>query len=138
MCNQSLDEATNPDEPLSGLQILLVEDEVDMAVLLQFVLEMAGAEVAWVSTSVDALGYLVSFCPHVLISNVRLPDHDGDWLIQEVRRIEQDDVHHIPAIAVTSCIREVSARKMLDAGFERFLDKQTDTDELISTIIDVI
>lgn len=138
MYEQPLNRATYSDKPLSGLQILLVEDEEDMAFLLLFVLETAGAEVVWVSKSIEALGCLVSFHPHVLISNVRLPDYDGDWLIREVRQMEHGDVRHVPAIALTSCTREVADWKILDAGFERFLDKQTDSDELISIILGLV
>lgn len=128
----------NPDQPLAGIQVLLVEDEFDIANLLLFILSEAGAEAVWVMQSNDALACLHHFHPDILLSNVRLPDRDGDWLIQEIRQAELERIAHLPAIAITSYTREVSADKVLEAGFNRFMPKHFDPEEIISTILDLI
>ncbi|WP_088889915.1 response regulator [Leptolyngbya ohadii] len=125
-------------QPLASVRVLLVEDEFDVANLLLFILNEAGAEIMWVTQSADAIACLQEFCPDILLCNVRLPDRDGDWLIGEIRRAESGTTQHLPAIAITSYTREVAAEKMLQAGFERFLPKDFDTAQLISTILDLV
>ena len=138
--NQEKDQALSVSQeyPLAGIQILLVEDEFDIAHLLLFILADAGADVAWAMQSTEALAFLSDFRPHVLLSNIRLPDHNGDWLIQQVRRREAGQTRHLPAIAITSYTREFTPEKMLDAGFERFLSKVYDVEELVSTILELV
>ncbi|WP_088889535.1 response regulator [Leptolyngbya ohadii] len=125
-------------EPLRGVRVLLVEDELDVATLLLFILTEAGAEVAWVAQSADALICLQDVHPHILISNVKLPDYDGDWLIQAIRATELDNHHHLPAIAITSHTRDIAEQRMLDAGFERFLPKTFEPDQLIAAILELL
>lgn len=117
---------------------MLVEDEFDIADLLLFILNEAGAEAIWVMQSRDALASLPQVHPDILLSNVRLPDRDGDWLIQEIRQGEVERRQRLPAIALTSYTREVAADRMIEAGFDRFLPKRFDREELISTILDLI
>lgn len=141
--HQSQTDATDPrpaehEQPLAGLHVLLVEDELDIAALLLFILQEAGAEAIWVMQSQDALACLHHFQPDILLSNIKLPDHDGDWLIQEIRRAELERIAHLPAIALTSYTRDVAANKMLAAGFDRFLPKHFDSEVMIATILDLL
>ncbi|HEY9826757.1 MAG TPA: response regulator [Stenomitos sp.] len=126
------------EQPLAGVQVLLVEDELDVADLLLFILDDAGAESVWVMHSNEALACLSHFHPDILLSNVRLPDHDGDWLIQKIRQSEINREAHLPAIALTSYTREVVVDKVLTAGFDRFIHKHFDPTEIISTILDLL
>jgi CheY-like chemotaxis protein len=125
-------------QPLSGVRVLLVEDEFDIANLLLFILVEAGAEVVWMMQAIEAFACLHHLHPHVLLSNVRLPDRNGDWLIQEIRQAESETIEHLPAIAITSFTRDVAAEGMLEAGFDRFLTKDFDVERLISTILDLV
>lgn len=127
-----------PAHPLTGVRGLLVEDELDVANLLLFILNEAGAEIMWVTQLADAIACLRQFHPDVLLCNVRLPDRDGDWLIGEIRRAESGTTRHLPAIAITSYTREVAANRMLQAGFERFLSKDFDAAQLVSTILELV
>ncbi len=129
---------TSSAQPLAGLRVLLVEDEFDVASLLLFILAEAGAEVVWVAQSSDALACLPTVHPDILLSNIRLPDQDGDWLIQAIREAESETHHHLPAVAITSYTREVTEQKVLEAGFERFLSKTFDPDQLIATILELV
>lgn len=117
---------------LEGIQALLVEDEADIAELFTFVLQQEGAEVVHVVLAAQALSVLKHQQPNILICNIRLPDHDGDWLMQKIRRGRLNQA--IPAIAVTSYTREVAADHMLNAGFQGFLTKPIDPDQLITVV----
>src|SRR3712207_6758280 len=87
---------------LEGIHILLVEDEPDIADLLLFVLQTAGATVRRCSSAETALALLESFRPDLLISDIQLLSHDGNWLIQQIRNHSCPELHHLPALGVTS------------------------------------
>lgn len=120
---------------LMHLRVLVVEDELDIAELLVFVLEESGAVVKLATTAQEALSLLKDYQPDILVSNIRLPDQDGDWLIRQVHA--QSLQQKLPAIAVSSYNREISRRHMLQAGFHQFLHKPLDPDELIAEVLNL-
>lgn len=87
---------------LSGIRVLLVEDEPDIADLLIFVLETAGAEVLSFEYAKLALESCESLYPDILLCNIRLPIEDGYWLIQQIRIHSCMALRQLPAIALTS------------------------------------
>lgn len=123
---------------LIGIQILLVEDEPDIADLLTFVLEADGAEVIALSDAEAALALVESLHPDILLCNVKLPDHDGNWLIEQIRVHSCSSLRQLPAIAITSYTREVSSHKALNAGFNRFLVKLDSPDEIVDEIVHLL
>lgn len=122
---------------LAGLTVLLVEDEPDIAELFTFILEEYGAEVVLVNSALEALGELGQRLPDILVSNVRLPEEDGRWLIEQVRDLE-GAWNELPAIAVTSYTREVDAEGALQSGFQHFMSKPLDPDELVQEILKLV
>ncbi|RCJ33572.1 histidine kinase [Nostoc minutum NIES-26] len=123
---------------LVGIRILLVEDEPDIAELLIYILETAGAEVMAFIDAEAALTLVESFHPDVLLSNVKLPYHDGNWLIKQIRVHSSSFLRQLPAIAITSYTREVSSHKALKAGFDRFLVKLESPEEIVSEILHLL
>jgi DNA-binding response OmpR family regulator len=72
---------------LEGVKVVLVEDEVDIANLLLFILEEAGAEVTLFTEAESVSALLNTLKPDVLLSDVNLPGHNGDWLIRQIALI---------------------------------------------------
>ncbi|MBD2243887.1 response regulator [Nostoc sp. FACHB-888] len=122
-------------QPLVGILILLVEDEPDIADLLIFILEAAGAEVMALTDAEAAFALVESLHPDILLCNVKLPDHDGNWLIEQIRVHSCPSLRQLPAIAITSYTREVSIYKALHAGFNRFLVKLESPEKIIDEIV---
>ncbi|MBV8884814.1 MAG: response regulator [Chroococcidiopsidaceae cyanobacterium CP_BM_RX_35] len=120
---------------LNHLQVLVVEDEPDIATLLTFVLEAAGAEVIEASLASEALAILARQQPDILLCNLRLPDADGCLLLKKVRRRAALQGREIPAIAITSYTREVNSTLMRQAGFQHYLPKPLDPEELVAAIV---
>lgn len=118
-----------PNFALSGLRVLLVEDEFDLASLVVFVLQQLGADVRLVFTADEALQLIHRCQPDLLICNVQLPTHDGIWLIRQVRF---SGIHsqRLPAIALSSSTRDVYYDTLLASGFQRFLVKPITPDKL--------
>lgn len=121
---------------LAGIQVLLVEDEQEIAALFTFVLREAGADIIPAFEASQALAMLKYEQPDVLVSNLKLPDQDGVWLIRHIRSHWSSE--QLPAIAVTSYLREFAEETALSNGFQKFLPKPIDPDELISSIVQLI
>ena len=136
--HQSRSTEARQQNSLEGIHILLVEDEPDIADLLLFVLQTAGATVRRCSSAETALPLLESFRPNLLISNIKLLSHDGNWLIQQVRNHSCPELRHLPALGVTSYHREVSADRALASGFDCFLSKLDSPHKLVEVISSLV
>ncbi|MEG4272168.1 MULTISPECIES: PAS domain S-box protein [unclassified Microcoleus] len=127
-------ERSTADEPLSGMRILVVDDEPDMRELISFLLEDAGAEVLSVAVPQEAIAALSNFQPDVLLSDIGMPGMDGYMLLRQVRSLEPERGGLIPAIALTAYAGEFDRQQALQAGFHRHLAKPIEPDQLIKTI----
>ncbi|MFN6502244.1 MAG: response regulator [Nostoc sp. DedQUE01] len=138
------DRTTNQETELNSLQkllrirILLVEDEPEIADLLTFILEAAGAEVIALTDAEAALALIETLNPDLLLCNMKLPNHDGNWLIEQIRVHSCPSLRHLPAIAITSYTREVSRHKALSAGFDQFMVKLESPDEIVHQIVHLL
>ncbi|MBW4564458.1 MAG: PAS domain-containing protein [Mojavia pulchra JT2-VF2] len=120
---------------LSGLRVLVVDDEADMRELAAFVLQQCKAEVKVAASAMEALTIFEQFNPNVLISDIGMPIIDGYMLMREVRRRSPQQGGQIPAIALTAYAGEVDQQKALSAGFQRHLAKPVQPKELIKAIV---
>ena len=68
--------------PLSGLEILVVDDDADMREFLPFMLEHYGATVTAVASAIEALTALSQSQPNLLISDIGMPEMDGYMLMR--------------------------------------------------------
>lgn len=119
---------------LDGLTILLVEDELEVAYLLIYLLENLGATVLRAFSATEALEILEQQQPELLICDLRLPDASGLWLIQQIRSRGISPTV-LPAIAITSYARDFDQQTALNAGFQRYLPKPIDPNELAREIL---
>jgi PAS domain S-box-containing protein len=118
---------------LSGVRVLIVDDDADARSLTRRVLTDYGADPA-VAEDVDAaLAALDQFAPHVLVSDLGMPAQDGFHLIREVRA-RGYSFQKLPAIALTAFARTEDRQKALRAGFQLHLVKPVDAGELSAAI----
>ena len=118
---------------LSGVRILLVEDEADARELIAILLQGSGATVEAVDTASSALQRLLIFIPDVLVSDIGLPRESGYDLIRQIRSLSSD-VNKIPAIALTAFATENDRKMSLSAGFQAHLAKPVEPSDLLQTI----
>jgi len=121
---------------LTGLQILVVDDEPDSRDFVAFVLEQAGAIVTRLSSGIEALQKVEQFAFDLIVSDIGMPEMDGYMLMQQIRPILQDS--QVPAIALTAYAGEVDQQQALQAGFQQHLSKPVQPEELVRTIATVL
>ena len=119
---------------LSGVRVLLVDDEPDTRELMASALELRGATVTTTTSARDALTKLDSGEFDVLLADIAMPDQDGYELIQTVRALPAVRAASIPAAAVTACASGDDRERALAAGFQIDLAKPVPPDALARTV----
>ncbi|VXD19667.1 PAS/PAC sensor hybrid histidine kinase [Planktothrix serta PCC 8927] len=111
---------------LSGLRVLVVEDEADTRELIRVTLQEYGATVMAVETALEALELIRKSPFEVLVSDLGMPEINGYELIQRVRTLAPEVGGQIPAIALTAYASAEDRQKALDLGFEQHISKPVD------------
>ena len=120
------------DIDLTGLRVLVVDDEPDTLDLLRRVLGDSHAQVVAAPSVEAALAALGAFNPHVLISDVSMPGRDGYELIRAVRSTTGPE--DLPAAALTAYSRPEDAARAREAGFQMHLSKPVEPYELVRVV----
>ena len=123
-----------PRGPLSGLHVLVVDDDAGPRLLFRDVLEVAGARVTVAPSARLALAAIQCEVPDVLVSDIMMPEHDGYWLIRAVRELASEHGGRIPALAITGDPGQHSRERALAAGFNAHLPKPINVRELAATV----
>jgi len=119
---------------LSGVRVVVVEDEADTRELLVMALQQCGAEVAAYGSAPEALAALDRAVPDVLLSDIGMPVQDGYDLIHKLRARGPGRGGDVPAAALTAYARAEDRLRALEAGYQTHLTKPVDPSELISTV----
>ncbi|MBR8836764.1 MAG: response regulator [Stigonema ocellatum SAG 48.90 = DSM 106950] len=119
---------------LTGIQILVVDDDADMRELAAFILTEFGAQVTTIASAVEALTFLNQSIPDVLLCDVAMPGMDGYSLIQQIRKWTPQKGGGIPAIAITAYAGEINQQQAFAAGFQMHISKPFEPEELVEAI----
>lgn len=119
---------------LTGVSVLVLDDEPDARKLVERVLQGRGAKVTTSSTAQEAFSLLLAHQYDVLVSDIGLTEEDGNSLMQRIRQLPPQRGGQIPAIALTAYARPQDRDRCIDAGFQNHLTKPLDADELLSAI----
>jgi len=115
---------------LSGLRVLLVDDEPDTLEILRMILSQFGANVRGAGSTTEAMNALLEWKPDVLVSDLGMPEEDGYALIQRVRALKPEQGCDIPAAALTAHVREEDRVLALAAGYQIHIKKPVDPAKL--------
>ncbi len=131
-------EITTEESLLSGVKILLVDDQADVREFFTFALEQYGATVTAVASANEALTVLSQSQPDVLLSDIGMPLMDGYMLLRQVRMRSPESGGQIPAIALSAYAGEFNQKEALAAGFQKHISKPAEPIELATAIVNLI
>jgi signal transduction histidine kinase/CheY-like chemotaxis protein len=119
---------------LDALRVLLVDDHDDTLRGLALSLSASGAEVTPVSSAREALLALPRVRPHVLVSDLAMPDQDGYDLISHIRSLAPEAGGEVPAVAVSAYASYDDRMRALRAGYQEHVAKPVEIAHLVATI----
>jgi PAS domain S-box-containing protein len=119
---------------LSGVRVLVVDDEPDARAVVKRLLEDCRAIVQTAGSASEALGRLRAGRFDVLVSDVGMPGEDGHTFIRRVRALGTDEGASIPALALTAYARPEDRLRAIAAGFNKHAIKPIDPSELIALV----
>jgi PAS domain S-box-containing protein len=131
------DGSAEPPAPgqLSGVRILVVDDDRDSADMLALTLVRYGADVIAVSSARDALQLATERPFDVLLADIAMPEMNGYDLVRAVRALEAEQrISLITAGAVTAYAGRRERRDMLAAGFDWHVPKPIDPEQVVARV----
>lgn len=109
-------------------KILIVEDDLDIAEMLNAYFRVQGYEVFTVNWGEDGVRAAQTVLPNLVILDIRLPDIDG---FEVARRIRSDRrTHEIPIIFLTEKRDRVDRLQGFEVGADDYITKPFDVQEL--------
>jgi DNA-binding response OmpR family regulator len=114
---------------LKDIRLLVVEDERDTRELLRYLLRHHGAQVTAADSVSAAIALFDEYRPDVVVADIGMPGNDGFALIAYVR-----SVNTTPVVAVTAYANPPARERGLTAGFNAYIEKPFDPEEVVTTI----
>lgn len=120
--------STRPDKK----KVLIVDDEPNIVVSLEFLLKQAGYETAVARDGQAALDAATAFAPDLVLLDVMLPGIDGYEVLGAMR--SRPENNGMKVILLTARGREVDRLKGLDLGADLYFTKPFSTRDLIAAV----
>jgi CheY-like chemotaxis protein len=123
---------------LYGLKILVVDVDQDTRDLLEWVLRRVGAEVVAVPSAQAAMEALERDLPHILVSDIAMPEEDGLSLMRRIRALPRERGGRVPAVALTAHSMVQDRLQSLRAGFQSHVPKPVVPEELVEVVTSIV
>lgn len=109
-------------------RILIVDDESGIRTSLRLGLEREHYEIAEAEDAERAVDIAATFHPDLALVDVRLPGHDGLWVLRKLRE------QHLPVVMISGNASLSEAVQAVKEGAFDFLEKPLSIDKVIVTI----
>jgi signal transduction histidine kinase/CheY-like chemotaxis protein len=122
---------------ISGMNILLFEDNYLNAEITSLLLKQRGAAVTVAENGKEGLDIYEQAPPRsfdVVLMDIRMPVMDGYEATRRIRQSDKPDAEAIPIIAMTAEAFEEDIRRAGKAGMNGYLTKPIDPEKLVSAI----
>lgn len=113
-------------------RVLIIDDEVNIVISLEFLLEQAGYQVRVAHNGEEGLEQIAAFEPDLVLLDVMMPRLNGFDLCRRVR--ENPAWQQVKIIMLTAKGREVEVAKGLALGANAYITKPFSTKELLSQV----
>jgi DNA-binding response OmpR family regulator len=123
-----------PSDCLTGIKIVVVEDDATLrSVLTQFLVEK-GASVTPCGCVSEGTDKVRREQPDLVLTDLNLPDADGFQLMKDIRQFDAESGGNTPAIAMSALGYIVTDELALAAGFRTYLPKPFTPRQLTETV----
>ena len=119
---------------LSGIDVLVVDDEDDSRELLKTVFESYGATARTAGSVADAIEEIDRQLPHVIVSDIGMPAEDGFSFLRRVRARPARRGGDIPAIALTAYASAADRDAALAAGYRAHVAKPFEPADVVRLV----
>ena len=113
-------------------KVLIVDDEPNIVISLEFLMDQAGYAVAVARTGEEALAQIRDFLPDVVLLDVMLPGVNGFDILQRVR--QNPAWQQVAIIMLTAKGRDVEVAKGLALGATAYITKPFSTRDLLAEV----
>lgn len=113
-------------------KVLIVDDEANIVISLEFLMEQAGYAVAVARTGEEAIEAIDSFHPDLVLLDVMLPGVSGFDILQRIR--QHFTQHEMAVVMLTAKGREVEVTKGLALGANAYITKPFSTRDLLAEV----
>jgi two-component system, chemotaxis family, CheB/CheR fusion protein len=121
-------------DDLSGLDVLVVEDDEATRELVAEILARKGATVRSAGSAAEGLSAVRDHAPEVILCDIAMPDRDGYDFVAALRAMTNDSSSTVPVVAVTALASEAERDRILAAGFDEHIPKPIDTRRLAAVV----
>jgi signal transduction histidine kinase/ActR/RegA family two-component response regulator len=128
---------TKPLPSLADVKVLVVDDSQDTLLMLAAMLTECDAVVQTADSSSEGLEIMHWYKPDVVVSDLAMPDEDGYSFIAKVRANDAERGTQTPAVALTAYVRVSDRARALSAGFDMFVPKPVEQNELVTAILNL-
>ena len=116
------------------MKILVVDDEGIVLASCKRILAPEGFEVSLAESADEALAIIEEETPALLLLDIKMPIHDGIYLMNELKAGGK----HIPVIVISGYSTDETIKEAYMMGANRFLPKPFTPDELLEAVRQVI
>lgn len=113
-------------------KVLIVDDEANIVISLEFLMEQAGYTVDVARTGEEAIEKIDNFQPDLVLLDVMLPGVNGFDILQRIR--QHFTLHQMAVIMLTAKGREVEVTKGLALGANAYITKPFSTRDLLAEV----
>jgi DNA-binding response OmpR family regulator len=117
-------------------EILIVDDEPDVVVPIQFLMEQQGYRVMTAERGEDALDLIYQYKPDLVLLDIMLPGIDG-YEVCEIIRLNPD-FRDVKIIFLTAKGREVEIAKGLALGADAYISKPFSNTTLVARVKELL
>lgn len=117
-------------------KIIIVEDQPEVADLLEEMLSIDQYEVIKIHSSTGALSVIRAENPDAVLLDIMMPDVPGLEVLRFMRR--EPSLQKIPVVIVSAKTLPADIRTGLEAGATEYLTKPVDVEVLRSTVARVL
>ncbi len=117
---------------LRGFHVLVIDDEADARMVIQYILEKCNATVTTAASAGEGLEAVKQHRPDMILSDIGMPIEDGYEFLMQLRQLSEQEGGDTPAVALTAFARAEDRHRALMAGFQMHLPKPVEAGELLA------